>query len=776
MSSFENDNLDDFLDLLENDADENDKTQSSGSSSAPSSSTLVTTPFKKPLQELTYEDLFGSPEKKKARKSEDEESGNDRTKVESCANSVVAQLGSRPVKPLTIKTASSSVGEFDTSQLIIDHFSRIRLFKTSISLYLEEGMTQESVLRERNFGLQYVSLLNFTFWYRTKGAETKNFWTSGVLVRKQPGVRKSAKGNEYSLWEVNDLKQLDKSWTLFLFSSAVSAPSLADIRVGSLIDITTPSVMDSNKGGPIKFSINNSNQVRLVGSAKDFGFCQSKRKDGKDCTAVVNTWECCTCIHHATSELKKMKSGASSKKRERKPGVSFAQGTAFDHPPLNLHGEGVRTVNFGKPVTGLSKQSSSFTSAPKVPINLPGKGLTRMELQGSSVCSEVKRNSLSIGNATSVSFKKENNQLLAKLPSIVNPVPKPALNLDPFKTRHLTEKDRLILSALGSPSKSAELAENNDDDGDDSTSQQTSKKDKKLQKQQSVKPCSAEIASRIVSNPTSGSLNFMKYLTVGKDKNGQKTSEYNLHDTRRKEAEPISMTRETLRNMKKALDLVKSKGPIQRKDPNGGIQKRKSLPSGLKINDNSSSISASGSGGSSSSKTSASGSSSRGGLEVEFDFESDEFKNILNAKSVYDEHTTDLVQAEYFDKLVKKEAIENKLLNTFSIATNAVMCKQCKYVALGQSEYCKEQHHQIRVVKATKRFFKCKDCGNRTMSLDRLPKHPCKQCNSSNWLAAPVGKEKTGPILPTEVLSLRGHEEKFIGTSGSKMFLNLEVS
>jgi hypothetical protein len=310
-----------------------------------------------------------------------------------------------------------------------------------------------------------------------------------------------------------------------------------------------------------------------------------------------------------------------------------------------------------------------------------------MELQGTGVCNELKRNSINRGNASSISFKVENNDILSKLPP--KPVvAKPAINFDPSKSRHLTEKDRLLLAALRSPPKKTKENE-------------TGKKSKN-------KPpiYSDEIVSRIVSNPTVGSLNFMKYLTGNeKIEENEDKSKSNVHDTRKQEAEPVSMNRETIRNMKKALDFVKLNGAIQKTNPNALKRKAHSL----------------GSNTSNSSKVSKK--SSKGGIEVEFDFKSEEFQKVLNAKSAHEEHTSELAQEEYFGNLVKKEAIENKLLNTFSVATNAVMCKVCKYIALGQSEYCKELHHQIRVVKATKRFFKCKDCGNRTMSLDRLPKH-----------------------------------------------------
>src|SRR5581483_485006 len=102
-----------------------------------------------------------------------------------------------------------------------------------------------------------------------------------------------------------------------------------------------------------------------------------------------------------------------------------------------------------------------------------------------------------------------------------------------------------------------------------------------------------------------------------------------VHNTKKKDTETITMTRATITNMKKALDFVKQNGPIQKTDPNA-VKKRKSLPtkSNNKITSNSS-------------KT------KKPEIEVEFDFKSEEFQKILNAKSSHDEHTNRMVEYEY---------------------------------------------------------------------------------------------------------------------------------
>ncbi|XP_011252096.2 protein MCM10 homolog [Camponotus floridanus] len=153
------------------------------------------------------------------------------------------------------------------------------------------------------------------------------------------------------------------------------------------------------------------------------------------------------------------------------------------------------------------------------------------------------------------------------------------------------------------------------------------------------------------------------------------------------------------------------------------------------------------------------------------------FKEILEAKSSHTdliEKSYDEEKEKYFNKLEVKEKMEEKMMNTFKINCKAVKCAICKYTAFSASDMCKEQRHPLRVIDAIKRFFKCADCGNRTVSLNRMPSHSCSKCSSSNWArAAMMDERKT--IIATETLSIRGAEEKFLGSIVKDANLNLLV-
>nr|CAD7413848.1 unnamed protein product [Timema poppensis] len=152
------------------------------------------------------------------------------------------------------------------------------------------------------------------------------------------------------------------------------------------------------------------------------------------------------------------------------------------------------------------------------------------------------------------------------------------------------------------------------------------------------------------------------------------------------------------------------------------------------------------------------------------------FKELLEATSKH----TDLLeirdnqaQEEYFDKLEKKERLEEKMLSTFKVPCKAVRCLKCKYTAFSASDRCKTEGHPLKVTNGTKRFFKCGDCGNRTVTLDIVPLLTCKNCSSSHWERAPMMREKKS--LLTNTLSIRGGEETILGALHTDGNLNLLV-
>ncbi|XP_070505125.1 protein MCM10 homolog [Chironomus tepperi] len=150
-------------------------------------------------------------------------------------------------------------------------------------------------------------------------------------------------------------------------------------------------------------------------------------------------------------------------------------------------------------------------------------------------------------------------------------------------------------------------------------------------------------------------------------------------------------------------------------------------------------------------------------------------ERMMNAKSAHGDLAESLErekQQKCMDRLEKKEAMEERMANTMEMKCKAVICRRCKYIYFSASDMCKEQRHELKVVDATKRFYQCTDCKKRTVTLFRIPREPCRHCNSMNWKRTGMIAERIAYL--GEQLSIRGDEEMFIG-SATKANVNLLV-
>ncbi|CRL00638.1 CLUMA_CG013898, isoform A [Clunio marinus] len=148
---------------------------------------------------------------------------------------------------------------------------------------------------------------------------------------------------------------------------------------------------------------------------------------------------------------------------------------------------------------------------------------------------------------------------------------------------------------------------------------------------------------------------------------------------------------------------------------------------------------------------------------------------MMNAKSNHAELVEDKEterRDKFFDTMEKKEAMEERMANTTEMKCKAVICKRCKYIYFSASDMCKQEKHELKVVDAMKRFYQCGDCKNRTVTLFKIPRDPCKNCRSCNWKRTGMMKERVAYV--GEELSIRGDEEMFIGSS-NKANINLLV-
>ncbi|CAG2102012.1 unnamed protein product, partial [Medioppia subpectinata] len=131
----------------------------------------------------------------------------------------------------------------------------------------------------------------------------------------------------------------------------------------------------------------------------------------------------------------------------------------------------------------------------------------------------------------------------------------------------------------------------------------------------------------------------------------------------------------------------------------------------------------------------------------------------LSRKSVNEsgvEKAEAMATEKYFSTLEKKEKMETKLSET---------CHDCKYTAHSASELCKKSGHKLVRHKATKRFFKCKNCKNRSYTFNLLlPAKACSKCGELSYAKASVVHIKEETTLMDKKLQIRGEEIKFINS------------
>lgn len=147
--------------------------------------------------------------------------------------------------------------------------------------------------------------------------------------------------------------------------------------------------------------------------------------------------------------------------------------------------------------------------------------------------------------------------------------------------------------------------------------------------------------------------------------------------------------------------------------------------------------------------------------------QSEEFQRILNAKSQFTWLMGEMevkAMQDYFEPLVQKEQLEEKMKSIREQKCRAVTCKTCKYTHFKPADRCVQENHDYHWHDAHKRFFKC-SCGQRKICLARIPNQPCSNCGQFKWQRDGMLKEKNGPKIGGELLLPRGEEQpKFLGS------------
>ncbi|XP_062545953.1 protein MCM10 homolog [Armigeres subalbatus] len=580
---------------------------------------------------------------------------------------------------------------------------------------LVHPLVSSSVLQERMQGRKPVPMSRIK--YHIEHGNVKEDWAIAGAVLSKSAPKTTSKGSQFSIWKLSDLHGEIKTISLFLFSQAHK--DLWKTAEGMVISVLNPGVLDRNEDKNIEavLSIDKSAKVMILGQSRDMGTCRSRKKNGERCTAVVNLDKCEYCVYHVKQEY--------NKACNRGGLISSTAGRGLNE---------LRNKVLGKNEVFYGGQSFSAVKAKKNPKQVEKDKHRMMTLSeyyqspfqgsGSSNGSSHSQSSSSIP-----SYRQEQNSKSSQ-----NKGSAAGLELN-IKQR---EKDVERLKQLGLSCTSGSLSLSKEVIP---ASKEVPKKDTPLLTPRLSAPNGFENRSfSLESKPTPrlSTGNFVIDLgTSPKQALQSRQKAANILKTKPLEKSNPNFIkyRGTEKGKKRALEEIQTKEDLE----NGNLSKKQKL-------------------------------------EQDDKARKDRLKAIMDATSSH----TDLIKAhedeeqeKYFKDLERKEAMEEKMMNTYKVECKAVICVQCKYIAFSAADRCKEERHELKVRDAEKRFFKCADCGNRTVSLHRLPKTTCKNCQSSRWERCAMMRDKKGNVGAG--LSIRGDEEKFLGSCANSANLNLLV-
>ncbi|XP_028910954.1 protein MCM10 homolog [Ornithorhynchus anatinus] len=568
--------------------------------------------------------------------------------------------------------------------------------------------------------------------------------TFGVILNKVT-PQSASSGKTFSIWSLNDLHNLDKSVSLFLFGEVHREHWKTD--KGTVIGLLNANPMKPKEGSDeVCLTVDHAQKILIVGEALDLGTCRAKKKNGEPCTQTVNLSDCEFCQYHVQSQYRKL----SAKRADLQS--SFSGGRVPKKMARRGAGLKERLCQDGFYYGGVSSASyAASVAAAAAPKKKTQTTLTHLVVKGSRAVVQETREKLGLPRKTlacSDEFKE-----LMDLPTFG------ARNLK----QHLAKaKVPGTTAPIRSISASALLKQQKQQ-------MLEMRKKRSEERQERFLQSSAEGQNRPpgpspdrpplrspppwTENPEEARKASPPIPKLGRG--FSKGDDVLLFDDSPRPRPKLSASAEAKKLA--AITKLRAKGQILPKsDPNGVKRKERDPGQVLEVAERAeiNAVTSSPPG-----EDDLEPSQKRRREQLAY-LESEEFQTILKARS---KHTGVLKQAEaelqerYFEPLVKKEQMEEKMRNTKEVKCRVVTCKTCSYTHLKPLDTCVSENHNYQWHDGLKRFFKC-PCGNRSVSLDRLPKKHCSNCGLFKWERDGMLKEKSGPKIGAETLLPRGEE------------------
>uniref|UniRef100_A0A8C9QYE8 Protein MCM10 homolog n=1 Tax=Scleropages formosus TaxID=113540 RepID=A0A8C9QYE8_SCLFO len=555
-------------------------------------------------------------------------------------------------------------------------------------------------------------------------------WVTFAVVVSKITPQSNSSGKTFSIWKLNDLRDLDVYISLFLFGEVHKEHWKTD--PGTLIGLLNPNPMKPKEGSnTVCLSVDHPQKILVMGMAQDFGTCKATTKNGNPCSQLVNLYECQVCQYHMKAQYKRM----SSKRMD-------LQSSFSGKVPRKARGKAAiglkeRLCHSGFHYGGVSSVACSASLSIPLKKNPTQTSLRNLVVRGSEqIVSKAKQLAM---NSNDISGCSDDFKNLLSLPT------PGALNLK----RHLIQSNSSGLPGLTGT-------------GIQSISAAQLIKQQKHQLLESRHRRAEEAQHRFLQTvpvtqmPKGVNLTPKQQHLTPKLGRGFSESEDILFFDHVSSPAAVSLSAAKLAALKK----LQAKGAvISKEDPNAVKRKRPSISDiAGRVEKNLASHQCD-------SEVDLGEPELKRRREYLEYLQSDDFQQILNAKSKHLESLQAAevqIQKEYFDPLVQKEQLEEKMRNIQEMKCRAVTCKTCKYTYFKPLDRCVQEKHEYSWHNAVKRFFKC-PCGQRSIALDKLPHKHCSNCGLFKWERDGMIKEKSGPKIGGELLLPRGEEHpKFL--------------
>ncbi|XP_075130128.1 protein MCM10 homolog [Leptodactylus fuscus] len=647
-------------------------------------------------------------------------------------------LKSTKQNPISSSLVNSG-GSPSNHQPSLEKFSGLRLRKPRVS---------SSEMERKMSGRKLIRLFQLKQKIASEKLEDQDWVTFGVIVKKMT-PQSSNNGKTFSIWRLNDLRNLDTCVSLFLFGDVHKEHWKTD--QGTVIGILNANPMKPKEGSDdVCLSVDNPQKILLMGEAVDLGTCKARKKNGDPCTQMVNLNDCEYCQYHVQAQYKKV----SAKRAD-------LQSSYSGHVPKKMargrNGLKEKLCQDGFHYGGVSSMayaaSIAAASAPKKTVQTT---LSNMVVKGAGAITLEMRKKIAAARKGTMQCSEEFKELLS--------VPSPgALNLK----KHLSGVSTQNSAKAGSPIQSisaSELLKQQKQQMLDARKKRT----EEIQKRFLESTGNSEVSSTAtcVRQATFQSPKQASEFPVGQIFSAPKLArgfadgeDVLFFDS---SSPPPVRILSPFSEAKKlaAVRKLQARGQsLIKEDPNSIKRKRCSTTDiDQVVHRVEREVS--------SPEADSEPAMKRQKEQLAY-MQSEEFQKILKAKS---KHTGVLKEAEaeiqerYFEPLVKKEQMEEKMKSIREQKCRVVTCKTCKYTHYKPLDKCVSENHDFHWHDAVKRFFKC-PCGNRTIALDRLPKKPCSTCGVFKWERDGMLKEKSGPKIGGETLLPRGEEHgKFLNS------------